>query len=630
MTTPNSVQASCCAKWPACTRGPSGWWRTVAAHQHQCHLLTELGRTGPLPLSEIGTRVLVGKELGVTSGGCHGGARTGDERRQPGRRTQLAGHPDAGRLAHPWRTQPHAGRHAETLLASLNPRERAAVENSLLILMKALRDDTAANCCLPRLRERTPSHAAEPERLAAPAGTADWPAIERLLLANKLPIQGARDHLATYLLAVSNGEVVGSAGAEVYGDIALLRSVAVAPGLHRQGIGQLLVTRLIGRPSGRQIRELYLLTVTAPEYFAQYGFKRGAHRTGAGGAEGIRGVAGCVPGLRGLHVAAAGGACFVAGRLARGRHRRRPRGPGGRGSIDRARHGAHRAGGRPFGGRPAWWTTATCACSRPGATTSTLPWQPSSHRPVGRHPIQSSCHWPARSSSACSSPYAALPRVARALRLNTRVLAISREGFDKVKTAGREAAPFVIRAQQDGQHVEVRARAVIDASGTWSTPNPLGANGLPALGEKDNAESIFYGIPRRARARPRALRRPTHPGGGRRALGSQRAAGPGRSGCRVAAYPLRLGCAFADAGACFRWWRCRCLAGARTAGRIAEGTARQRPHGVRQRPAHRIRPARRRDADRRGPRARPAAPGPDGHRPDRLRHGPASRSCDGG
>jgi hypothetical protein len=43
--------------------------------------------------------------------------------------------------------------------------------------------------------------------------------------------------------------------------------------------------------------------------------------------------------------------------------------------------------------------------------------------------------------------------------------------------------------------VEFRARAVIDASGTWSTPNPLGANGLPALGEKENAEVIFYGIP---------------------------------------------------------------------------------------------------------------------------------------
>lgn len=92
-------------------------------------------------------------------------------------------------------------------------------------------------------------------------------------------------------------------------------------------------------------------------------------------------------------------------------------------------------------------------------------------------------------------PFAALPAVARTLRLNTRVTAISREGFDKVKTAGREASAFVIRAVQDGQPIELRARAVIDASGTWGTPNPLGANGLPAVGERENAEAIVYGIP---------------------------------------------------------------------------------------------------------------------------------------
>lgn len=92
-------------------------------------------------------------------------------------------------------------------------------------------------------------------------------------------------------------------------------------------------------------------------------------------------------------------------------------------------------------------------------------------------------------------PYARLPAVARALRLNTRVVAISREGFDKVKTTGRDSAPFVIRAVQDGQTIELRARALIDASGTWSSPNPLGANGLPAPGEAENAAAIFYGIP---------------------------------------------------------------------------------------------------------------------------------------
>lgn len=92
-------------------------------------------------------------------------------------------------------------------------------------------------------------------------------------------------------------------------------------------------------------------------------------------------------------------------------------------------------------------------------------------------------------------PFAALPEVASALHLRTRVTSVSRDGFDKVKSAGREHAPFVIRAVRDGREIEWRARAVIDATGTWSMPNPIGANGLPAIGEPAVAAKVFYGIP---------------------------------------------------------------------------------------------------------------------------------------
>jgi N-acetylglutamate synthase-like GNAT family acetyltransferase len=95
------------------------------------------------------------------------------------------------------------------------------------------------------------------------AGGSDWPAVEALLLANKLPTEGAQAHLANYLLATSNGEVVGCAGAEIYGAVALLRSVAIAPGLQKQGIGRLLVERLLLEARSRDIATLYLLTVTA-------------------------------------------------------------------------------------------------------------------------------------------------------------------------------------------------------------------------------------------------------------------------------------------------------------------------------------------------------------------------------
>jgi hypothetical protein len=92
-------------------------------------------------------------------------------------------------------------------------------------------------------------------------------------------------------------------------------------------------------------------------------------------------------------------------------------------------------------------------------------------------------------------PFAELPEVAAALQLCTKVLSVSREGFDKVKTKGRETAPFVIRAVRDGKHFELKARAVIDSTGTWNTPNPVGASGLPAIGEREVASHIFYGIP---------------------------------------------------------------------------------------------------------------------------------------
>lgn len=93
-------------------------------------------------------------------------------------------------------------------------------------------------------------------------------------------------------------------------------------------------------------------------------------------------------------------------------------------------------------------------------------------------------------------PLTRVAGVQGALYLKTRVLAVSRKGLDKVKTAGREEAPFVLRIQTaDGEEQEVLARAVIDASGTYQTPNPLGAHGLPALGERHLQARIFYGIP---------------------------------------------------------------------------------------------------------------------------------------
>ncbi len=92
-------------------------------------------------------------------------------------------------------------------------------------------------------------------------------------------------------------------------------------------------------------------------------------------------------------------------------------------------------------------------------------------------------------------PLAALPAIADNLKLGSRVIAVARRGCDKVKSEGRERAPFVIRVEQGGEIREYLAGAVLDATGNWSRPNPLGANGLPAIGEVRLASRIRYGMP---------------------------------------------------------------------------------------------------------------------------------------
>jgi glycine/D-amino acid oxidase-like deaminating enzyme len=81
------------------------------------------------------------------------------------------------------------------------------------------------------------------------------------------------------------------------------------------------------------------------------------------------------------------------------------------------------------------------------------------------------------------------------IRYNTRVVALSREGVDKVRSQGRAEKPFVVALKTPEGESQITAAAVIDASGTWSQPNPLGASGIAAPGEKAAAAHIHYGIP---------------------------------------------------------------------------------------------------------------------------------------
>ncbi|MGD9602373.1 MAG: arsenic resistance N-acetyltransferase ArsN2 [Gammaproteobacteria bacterium] len=106
-----------------------------------------------------------------------------------------------------------------------------------------------------------------------PARDADWPAIAALLEAEGLPRDGAREHLADFVVAEVDGRLVGVAGLECHGPVALLRSVVVAPDARDTGLARRLVTQLGEMAEARGVAALYLLTTSAEAYFARLGFR---------------------------------------------------------------------------------------------------------------------------------------------------------------------------------------------------------------------------------------------------------------------------------------------------------------------------------------------------------------------
>ena len=148
------------------------------------------------------------------------------------------------------------------------------------------------------------------------------------------------------------------------------------------------------------------------------------------------------------------------------------------------------------------------------------------------------------------APLAAHDAIAPHLRLGTAVMAVTRAGIDKLTTRNREQTPFVLHLRHaDGSDDVLLARAVIDASGTWSTPNPLGAAGVPAPGEQAAADAIVYGIPDVRGTQRDALRGQARADCGQRPLGVQRGAGSGRAGGRGSGHGDHLGRAAGRDGA---------------------------------------------------------------------------------
>ena len=93
------------------------------------------------------------------------------------------------------------------------------------------------------------------------------------------------------------------------------------------------------------------------------------------------------------------------------------------------------------------------------------------------------------------APLAALESIASHIHTGVEVSAVAREGMDRTRTANRLTTPFLLRVNDHGVLSEVTARAVIDASGTYRSPNSLASTGLDPLGLPDVADLVSHALP---------------------------------------------------------------------------------------------------------------------------------------
>ncbi|PUB14635.1 NAD(P)-binding domain-containing protein [Paenisporosarcina sp. OV554] len=92
-------------------------------------------------------------------------------------------------------------------------------------------------------------------------------------------------------------------------------------------------------------------------------------------------------------------------------------------------------------------------------------------------------------------PLANLPEIKPYIQMNSKVVAISKQGLDKMKNAERGEQSFIIYVERDGHTERIQAKAVIDATGTWGQPNPVNADNVWTQQERSLSSRITYGIP---------------------------------------------------------------------------------------------------------------------------------------
>lgn len=129
------VEADCCSTTPT-----------------QCHVLTELSRSGALPMNELGQRLLLEKSwVSRAVDGLVALALVSKRTNPDDARSWIIGLTPAGRRR-VRDLNAALDRHAQALLAPLGEHDRETTQRALLLLLKVLRTDESATCCLPPSR----------------------------------------------------------------------------------------------------------------------------------------------------------------------------------------------------------------------------------------------------------------------------------------------------------------------------------------------------------------------------------------------------------------------------------------------------------------------------------------------
>jgi len=156
-----------------------------------------------------------------------------------------------------------------------DPARGGGSEEERVARYRAVRNELRRRLIRVFAREAIPSVATGGTTTSVgPASGGDMEAIRRLLVAALLPSGDLGGPNQRFIVARHDGKVVGCAGLEAFGEDGQLRSMAVHWTSRNAGLGTRLHGRLLFEALQAGVRNLYVVTTTAADFFAAQGYRK--------------------------------------------------------------------------------------------------------------------------------------------------------------------------------------------------------------------------------------------------------------------------------------------------------------------------------------------------------------------